>query len=177
MDDISEGTLTWWLTLNKSLTMTCSIWTKLHFLTSRFPTGGEWSSPATSFSLLFTRSSAGHFSLCFCFFFFFSSSLLLVLPISVHDLAGAAEARLNCAISYMFTLLASFWAYFPPEHFPSHYSAFPLQRYAVFNLPLWALSWPEDQNTITMSDISYLARHPPYFNTCHKVRFGNWSGV
>lgn len=41
-------------------------------------------------------------------------SLLLVLSTSVHDLAGAAKARLNCAISYMFTLLASFWAYFSP---------------------------------------------------------------
>lgn len=61
-------------------------------------------------------SSTSHFSLCFCFF---SSQLFsLTLSISAHDLAGAAEARLNCAISYMFTLLASFWAYFPPNISP-----------------------------------------------------------
>lgn len=48
----------------------------------------------------------------------FSPSLLLVLSISAHDLAGAAESRLNCAISYMFTFLTSFWAYFPPNISP-----------------------------------------------------------
>lgn len=28
-----------------------------------------------------------------------------------------------------------------------------------------------------MSDFFYLAHHLLYFNTCHKVHFGNWSGL
>lgn len=35
-----------------------------------------------------------------------------------------------------------------PEHFPSHYSAFPLQQYAVFNLPFVSrfLAWGSEYN-------------------------------
>lgn len=79
----------------------------------------------------------------------------------------------------MFTLLTSFWAYFPPEHFPSHYSAFPLQRYAVFNLPFVShfLAWGSEYNNYVSFFYSYLAHHLLYFNTCHKVHFGNWSGL
>lgn len=65
-----------------------------------------------------------------------------------------------------------------PEHFPSHYSAFPLQQYAVFNLPFVSrfLAWGSEYN----NDVRFflpLAHHLLYFNTCHKVHFGNWSGL
>lgn len=96
---------------------------------------GEQAHRATSVSLLFMTIKHNSF-LSVSVSPPLNRPLVLVLSIAVHDLAGAAGARLNCAISYVFTLLASFWAYFSPEHFPSHYSAFPLQRYAVFNLPL-----------------------------------------
>lgn len=82
---------------------------------------GEQTRKATIFSLLFTQSydcQAQAIFLSVSASSPLSSSLLLVLSISVHDLAGAAEVRLNCAISYMFTLLASFWAYFPPNISP-----------------------------------------------------------
>lgn len=72
---------------------------------------GEHTHKATIFSLLFTRSYDYQAQAIFLSVSASSplgSSLLLVLSISVHDLAGAAEVRLNCAISYMFTLLASF---------------------------------------------------------------------
>lgn len=84
---------------------------------TKWEKGGEQIHKATSFPLLFTEGydcqAQAIFPSLFQFFFLSTLLPLLVLSISAHDLAGAAEARLNCAISYMFTLLASFWAYFP----------------------------------------------------------------
>lgn len=63
-------------------------------------------------------------------------TLLSSLSISVHDLAGCnrGPAQLCNFIRVYFTGI--FLSIFSPEHFPSHYSAFPLQQNAVFNLPL-----------------------------------------
>lgn len=74
-------------------------------------TRGEQTHKAASFPLLFTEGydyRAPAIFLSVSASFPLDPSPLLVLSISAHDLADAAEARLNCAISYMFTLLASF---------------------------------------------------------------------
>lgn len=74
---------------------------------------------ATSFSVIYSKlwlSGTSQFSLCFCFF---SSQLFSPLsPSQCMTWLVAAGARLNCAISYVFTLLASFWAYFLPNISP-----------------------------------------------------------
>lgn len=117
-----------------------------------------------------------NFSSLFLLLFLSSSLLFLfVLSILTHELAGAAKARCDCAISEMFTSPASFWDYFPQEHFPSHYSAFPLQQYAVFNLPLAILflCLKSDCNSFR---ISFGPSVYTFFKHALKVHFGNWSG-
>lgn len=133
-DDISEGTLTsmlplknpwqWPAAINKEKArkkMKNNFPHKLIFC-KRNRNGwenkrGEQAHRATSFSLLFMTIKHNSF-LSVSVSPPLNRPLLLVLSIAVHDLAGAAGARLNCAISYVFTLLASFWAYFSPRTFP-----------------------------------------------------------
>lgn len=94
-----------------------------------------------------------------------SARFFLVLSTSVHDLAGAAEARLDCAISYMFTLLASFWAYFPPFNIsPDIILHFLKSDTPCFISPLWR------RNLAMLS-----GPRCPCFKACHRVQFGNWS--
>lgn len=135
-----------------------------------------------SFPLLFTEGydyQAQAIFLSVSVSFPLNPSLWLVPSISAHDLAGAAEAPAQLCNFIHVYFTGIFLSIFSPEHFPSHYSAFPLQRYAVFNLPFVSrfLAWgSEYNNDVRFFFFFFLAHHLLYFNTCHEVHFGNWSG-
>lgn len=99
------------------------------------------------FYLLCDYQAQAMFSLCFWFFSFPPSSLTRSLHLSSWlGWCSRVPAQLCNFIHVYFTDI--FLSIFSPEHFPSHYSAFPLQRYAVFNLPFVSrfLAWGSEYN-------------------------------
>lgn len=137
--------------------------------------------PSNQLSLLCTEvwlSSTSYFSLSLCFWLFSSQPFSLTRSLHLSEWLGwcsRGPTQLCNFIHVYFTDI--FLSIFSLEHFPSHYSAFPLQRNAVFNLPFVShfLAWASEYNNDVR--LFYLAHHLLYFNTCHKVHFGNWSGL
>lgn len=138
--------------------------------------GGEEQQPALIYYLLkvMTAKHNPFFSMCFWFFSPQLFSLYLFSPSQrMTWLVQPGTAQLRNFIHVYFTGI--FLSIFSPEHFPSQNSAFPLQRYAVFNLPLVRcfLAWESEHNNHVR--LFYLANHSLCFNTYRRIHF--WKSI